>query len=148
MTPGAERGGLCSLWAVGASTIARRISDDLLRYPAPKRTIQSAAMGAVRFASGPALCMARRTIDAGEWWLRTWWLRTWRVRTWAGRVWPAIRPIWWSAIDRCLRAHRRMGRATAATSMGRPTAATPVGATVGATAVGRPATAPAFATGR
>src|SRR6266446_7491195 len=108
----------------GAPTITRRVSDDLLRYPATisqQPAIQSAAMGAVQFARR----LAQYAIDASDWRLWTWWLWTWwlwtrwlRIR--AGSLWPAIRPIWRSAAHRCLWIQRRMGRAT---SMGRPAAA-------------------------
>src|SRR6202158_4159167 len=122
-----------------APTIVRRVSDDLLRSPATKShaqsAIQSAAIGSVH---RPAIWgVARLYIDDRDWWL---WTR-------ACSLWAAIRPIWRSAAHRGLWIQRRMGRAT---SVG-PTAATSVGptaATSAATSVGRPATAPAFATGR
>src|SRR5260221_14582417 len=77
----------------GAHTVARRVSDDLLRYPAtiPQQpAIQSAAMGAVQFARR----LAQYAIDASDWRLWTWWLWTRWVRIRAGRLWPAISPIW------------------------------------------------------
>src|SRR5258706_4826243 len=77
----------------GAPTVARRVSDDLLRYPAtiPQQpAIQSAAMGAVQFARR----LAQYAIDASDWRLWTWWLWTRGLRVRAGSLWPAIRPIW------------------------------------------------------
>src|SRR5258706_2176713 len=55
----------------GAPTVARRVSDDLLRYPAtiPQQpAIQSAAMGAVQFARR----LAQYAIDASDWRLWAW----------------------------------------------------------------------------
>src|SRR5258706_2276342 len=77
----------------GAPTVARRVSDDLLRYPAtiPQQpAIQSAAMGAVQFARR----LAQYAIDASDWRLWTWWVWTRWVRIWGGSLWPAILPIW------------------------------------------------------
>src|SRR5258706_16338027 len=103
----------------GAPTVARRVSDDLLRYPAtiPQQpAIQSAAMGAVQFARR----LAQYAIDASDWRLWTWWLWIRWLRIRAGSLWPAIRPIWRSAAHRYLWIQPRMGRAT---SMGRLEAA-------------------------
>src|SRR5260221_7712806 len=77
----------------GAHTVARRVSDDLLRYPAtiPQQpAIQSPAMGAVQFARR----LAQYAIDASDWRLWTWWLWTRWLRIRAGSLWPTIRPIW------------------------------------------------------
>src|SRR5260370_22414201 len=88
-----------------ASTIARRISDDLLRNPTTKPhaqfAVQPAAMGSVQFSSRPAICgVAQRAIDASDWWLWTRWL-------WigAGSFWSAIRPIWRHALPPALWIH-------------------------------------------
>src|SRR5437868_14101755 len=84
-----------------APTIARRTSDDLLRYPATQFAIQSSSMGSLP-SSRPALWrLEQRAVDAGD---RRIWI--WRLRPsrwlWTGTAGlrPAIRSIWWPAFAR------------------------------------------------